>query len=907
MSRFALKFCLALTLALSAVACGPEQAPPVKVVQRLASESPGSQDPADLLRKAEIFEAQVVASWALQTEDDLGTWTLHEVAGEPTPNGIYLTSSGDEPHLVRDVELEADAIHAIEVVMPGPRQGDAELYWAAAGDDFSDERKIILPRDAMPRNGGGYLIDVGSHPEWKGAIGHLRLDPTQAANKSVMLASVNAIRWVPLAEGLAGALARPWKIDLGSDLRNALLAPPGLAITRPLSVDDQQQLSFAFGLEEGVRDDVTFVVEANSVNATEKSELFRRTMKPKDAGRWLTATLDLQNFAGQEIELHLETRSVEGFDLGRGFPVWGNPEILGPSTTDPLPNVLVISLDTLRADHLSAYGYARETSPNIDAWARESGVLFQNTVVQASWTLPSHVSIFTGLETMRHGVNHFGSTPASFETMAELLNGAGYTTGAVTGGGYLRPQFGFAQGFDSFRYWPQILAKQELEEGMDHALDWLTENHNRRFFFFFHTYEIHFPHRRREPYFTQLASAGEIAMALTRVKMRPREADPSNITRPADELVVKRPGSGEWENDLTEAEKALVVSMYDSAIAYTDQYMARLFEHLEALGVLENTIIILTSDHGEALGEEDIAGHNYLEEHNVLVPLIISFPDGTGAGEVIEKQVRSVDILPTLADYLGVKPSKAMDGVSLLPLVRDGEGGPPPEAWTYAPSANYGLALRYQNRWKYHFNNTAWSSILGEEKLYNLTRDPEERKNLATAMDAGKDLAAMHQRTRDFVDEVHEGLRLEIVNNRRQNFAGMLTGAWADHSRVKATDASCGCVHWEPGRLAEFSLARGQRITLYFENLAGAELGIFGGLGSVTFEEVFNVPEEERLFLFANGQWNWQEVAEEGSAVITDRQTGFRLWKTGQRDAEAALPEQDPETIQQLRALGYVQ
>ncbi len=898
-SRLAILAAVGLAaVGLRLVACSrvPSPGQRVEVAARLIAE-----DPSAVLSKASLFKVRRVFTWRFDSPADLEAWDLEQVEeARLVPRGLALTSADGDLRLSRTVALEADSIHAVKVATRGSRLRAAELSWAAPGDSFSEERRIAFDAGDEPARDVPVTFEVATHPLWSGAIDRLRLDLKTRPGVAVNLASVTGVERVTRAKKLAAALARSWKVDLGSEVRSAWLATPGTATERQVEVGREQRLDFAYGLEEGVRDPVSFVIEVE-VDGGARETLFRQRLDTGQAGHWHEGSLDLAPLADREARLRFTTESAGILELVRGFPVWAHPEILGPASgEEEPPNVLLLSIDTLRADHLSAYGYGRQTSPAIDDWARRSAVVFENAVAQAPWTLPSHVSLFTGQEAIRHGINHYGSAPPSLEMLAEILRRQGYATGAVTGGGYLRPQFGFAQGFDRFRYWPKILADEELEQGTDQALSWLTAHRDRPFFLFFHTYEVHFPHRRREPYFSKLADWESLRQPLTRIQMRPN--DPSDdLTWAGDRFVVRRPGSKEWAEGLSDAEKNLAASMYDSAIAYTDTQVARLFARLEELSLTDNTLVILTSDHGEALGEDGRAGHNYLAEHNLMVPLIVGFPDGRGAGRRVESQVRSIDVLPTILDYLGLGASSRSDGRSLLPLVEGGDGDWPAEAWSYASSANYGLALRYRNRLKYVFNNTAWSTLLGGEELYDLGADPAESQNLAATKE---EAAAFRRQLRAYVDAHHEGLRLEIANPGPGRLSGRLTGAWAKPSKVKTADPECSCLDWETGEGATFSLAEGQRTTLYFEGLSARQVGLEGSGGQprAAFAESFEWTAADGVqgLVYSGSAWQRRQPAD-GEAF-----TGFKIWKVGERRDEVVVPESDPNLTRQLRALGYV-
>ncbi len=250
--------------------------------------------------------------------------------------------------------------------------------------------------------------------------------------------------------------------------------------------------------------------------------------------------------------------------------------------------------------------------------------------------------------------------------------------------------------------------------------------------------------------------------------------------------------------------------MYDSAVAYADTEVGRLIDHLAGLGLRGRTVLIVTSDHGEALGEDDRAGHSYLEDYNLLVPLLIELPDGRGAGARIDRQVRLTDLAPTILDAVGLGPRFGDDGVSLLHLIDGASPQVPDEAWTYAPSSNRGLALRLAGRLKYCFNDTAWRQLHGEERLVDLELDPAERH----------DRAARDPRTPGFralvgsaLLDQHRGPRITIRNAGPGMLRGKLRGAFAAHDRVKAARLG-GVVRWESSTAPTFFVGAAQELTL---------------------------------------------------------------------------------------------
>ncbi|PWB70211.1 MAG: hypothetical protein C3F15_14150 [Holophagae bacterium] len=571
-----------------------------------------------------------------------------------------------------------------------------------------------------------------------------------------------------------------------------------------------------------------------------------------------------------------------------------------------MPNIVLVCLDTLRADRLSSYGHALPTSPRLDAWASGRAVLFRTVVATSPWTLPSHVSMFTGLDAVRHGVNHYRAVPPSLEMLAERLRRAGYATAAVTGGGYLRPQFGFAQGFDRFVYWPHSDTDRELATGIGVALDWLDGQQARPFFLFFHTYEVHFPLRRRQPYFDRLA--GPSLSALPKLHVEMQSHGWRGLRAPGDYFVARRRGAAEWHTPLSPEEKRNVSLMYDSSVAYADAQVGNLIDRIATLGLQGRTVLIVTSDHGEALGEDDRAGHYYLEDYNVLVPLIVELPDGRGAGSRIDRQVRLTDLAPTILDAAGLGSKLGEDGVSLLHLIDGAPSRVPDEAWTYAPASNRGLSLRLAGRLKYRYNDIAWKQLHGKERLVDLERDPEERHDLAPRDPRTAKLRAVVAAT---LLAQHRGPRLLIRNAGPFELRGQLRGALASHDRLKAGEGS-GTLRWRTSSPPTFVVRSGEELTLLLTSPESSRAGIRARLvspdgrrRSAAFVEWIDLSRLERPFAIALSSDGSRQRVEDPAAPP---ETGFLIWwEGGAPEPAPGAPTTDAAALDQLRALGYLE
>jgi arylsulfatase A-like enzyme len=701
------------------------------------------------------------------------------------------------------------------------------------------------------------------------------------------------------AEGLEAALTRPWKLALGGDLRGCLLAVPGRPLEREVVVPAAgSAFRFAYGIPYGVGAPVRFRV---GVEARERARVnaFDEVVRPGRPGQvdaWHEGTIDLSPFAGERVRLVLETSSRGSLDPLRGLPAWANPEVWSEASAPLPPNLILISLDTLRADRLSLYGYPRPTSPNIDAWARRRAAVFLDAVAPSPWTLPSHVSLFTGLDALRHGVNQVDPVPRSLKMMAQWLRAAGYATVAVTGGAYLSAGYGFDRGFDSFAAWPAAPGTDppEVEVGIDRSLRWLRALADRPFFLFFHTYEIHEPYQPRQPFYSQLSPGSPEAPEGRSSPVPPTARDGFAVRRRA--LLGATP--------VADADLPVLDRLYDAGVAFTDAQLGRLLRELQALGLEGRTAVVITSDHGEALGERGLGGHAYLYDFNLSIPLIVSLPDGRGRGRRIPNQVRLVDVLPTLLELAGIAPGSGGDGASLLPLIEEPSRAAPRDAWSYASSSNYGIALRTPNRVKYIFNNTAWSPACGREELFDLVTDPREENDAAPGSGL---VAELRRRVDRRLQEWSGGISVRFSNRSAGSYAGSLQAPFLHQITVKADGQSCPDVSWnERAGHVDYVVRPGQSFGVVLEDAGSEALKItaaFSAAGS-GFERSLDPRDLGRPWQIRSDGGGWRD----GPAGAVPPDTGIVVrWLGDPQRREGRARERDAATDEQLRALGYVQ
>jgi arylsulfatase A-like enzyme len=319
-------------------------------------------------------------------------------------------------------------------------------------------------------------------------------------------------------------------------------------------------------------------------------------------------------------------------------------------------NVIFISVDTLRADHVSAYGHHSLTTSNIDALASE-GIVFTNAYSQIPHTPPSHWSMFTGLYPFRHGMYLPGDNGTGLVTLPELLSAEGYVTGAFTSS---RMVSGFNHEFDYFNWHPgmrkeELFTSRQANETTDQALSWMHNHSAERLFMWIHYFDPHSPYNPPEGH--EVFDYGD---------------SPFYAARRYDNLGISRARSMREE-----------IAKYDGEIRYADEAIGRVFVKAKELGLLDNTVFILMSDHGECFGEHNFSDFGYdknkacvfhgktLYNQEVWIPMIIINPASDYRGARIGTVVESVDIFPTILEMLGFGAPES-DGESLVPLVTSG-------------------------------------------------------------------------------------------------------------------------------------------------------------------------------------------------------------------------------------------
>ncbi len=817
---------------------------------------------------------------------------------------------------------------AVEVEARGLRGKPLELRWRTTdGTAPTNALTDFSPLD-LDQGLQRYRFVVRGAEGWRGRITELEFRSVSPVD-DLLLRRLSVWSEELDVEQVDRWRQRALQIDLDGDARRALLTVDGDLLQRTVTLSREQlaraELRAAVAVPAWSAP-ARFRVTATSIDGPQWKEELRRQQIDANDG-WREVRVPLASLADRlaedapdplQVELSLEFEALvldSGGSHGPGDAAqaagfWAHPAIYAPRsdketpTATPAPlNVILISIDTLRADRLSLYGHERSTSPNLDQWARRHAVIFEDAVAASPWTLPSHVSMLSGLDAHRHGVN-LGSerVPSGLPLLAQELRDAGYATQAITGGGYLHPNFGLDRGFDAFRYWRdrrREAVDDELQTHARAAREWLEANTDRPFFLFFHTYAVHGPLRAHEPFYQRFG--GRHQRHDVRIDSLPRSADTGFVEHniatwydPDNAHVLGDPDGDQLVGP------DVLGPFYDSGIAAADQTLGEILRTLDRLDLSERTVVLVTSDHGEMLGEHGVYNHLYLYDENLQIPFLLAAPHEPAArpGRRVPTQVRSVDIVPTLLDLLDLPIPDDLDGISLRPLLR-GEEQEIPAAWSYAASSNHGVALQ-DGRHKVIHKASVWP---GGEEL-----------GLEDVSPRGPDTDTLQRQLRRSFLRDASGLRLRLQNPGSTRLEGRCQLApFLPTNGLKSTDLESRCAHGP-------CIRRGQRNTQEFQLPAGTSVTLIAEV-EVTRVEIWATLDGEEHHLRLNvenlstvraarlGPEGWQLLDrllhpdEVGVLLWWDGPPSSREW-AGTEGGAGGLPA---ELEAQLRALGYLQ
>ena len=373
------------------------------------------------------------------------------------------------------------------------------------------------------------------------------------------------------------------------------------------------------------------------------------------------------------------------------------------------PDIVLVSIDSLRPDHLGCYGYPKPTSPTIDGLARR-GVRCDAAISTTSWTLPAHAAMLTGLFDTTHGVVDNGLGLADdVRTLSEVLRDAGYRTAGFFGGPYLDAAYGFARGFDHYESCmdPEAADSHRDVTGprtVAAVKAWLERasapGDARPVFLFIHLWDVHYDYMPPQEYVDRF--------------------DPGYTGSFDGSNLLRNPAV---EPQMSPSDFGHLLALYDGEIRFTDDHLGRILDDLDRRGRPGKPLVLVTADHGEEFFEHGNKGHQRsLFDEVVRVPLVVSWPGGLPSGRVVEDQVRLVDLMPTLLALAGVE-GPPVDGRDVAPLLRGERMEPVSAQLELLVDRNEVLGVRTERS-----KGLAWPAAGNARVRYDLRLDPREEE-----------------------------------------------------------------------------------------------------------------------------------------------------------------------------------
>jgi arylsulfatase A-like enzyme len=589
------------------------------------------------------------------------------------------------------------------------------VLWAISGPVVPDgqlRRYVALPQVPISSDG----------------IAEIFVQPCDAAGAEF---EIESIRLVLQKEALARVPSGPGWHGLGEIYRETLVARAPEIMHFPVDVPDAARLDLAVGTREEAP--VRFRISART-GSSERMLAERTITQPQ---RWDAFQLDLSDYAGQSLELLLATES----ERHGAVAFWGSPVVRSTAAREGLQGVIVILADTLRPDHLDAYGHSRATAPALARMASE-GVRFERAVAQASWTKISVPSLLLSLYATSHGIRSFNDRlPDEARTLAEVFREAGFATFASSANFFIGKLTHLEQGFEEFRESASLASgniSKTAREQVDGFLPWLEAHRDVPFFAYLHVTDPHSPYEPVHPYDTLYSSAEE-GERHERELEQLREHIAHPLMRAfgmptASELAA----AGIDAKRYFEQDRA----WYDASIRAMDVELARVFERLRELGLDERTVVVFASDHGEEFLEHGATFHGRTVYGEVTrVPLLFWAPGRLAAGRVVTETVQNLDVMPTLLELARVAPGGPLQGHSLVPLMTDSPPGA--ESWRARPAISEhridlagppwtdqpGISIE-DHEWKLIENEHPGAGVPAIE-LYAVASDPLDRTDVA--------------------------------------------------------------------------------------------------------------------------------------------------------------------------------
>ncbi len=592
--------------------------------------------------------------------------------------------------------------HGTEALTPYLNNEQLKSIHLAKGEAFVDY-DIELPRELVKAGENYLLLTFGGTVPIEGQDVSVAIDSIWIRNATEQSTKARPPAYASLVA----------KVRLGDEDRQAIALSRRSTLRYHVMVPSDGSLGFGIGVEgEG---QVPFTIEV-----TADQQPITQLLSGTASGAWVDHKVDLSRFAGQTVRIDLRARGE-----GAGRLAWNSPRILVPTpperNLEPAKNVVVLVVDTLRADQLRPINaQTRVKTPFIDQFASD-GVVFALAQAPENWTKPSVASILTGLHPQTHQQKTTDAAlPSSAVLLSEHLKDQGFATGCFSANGYVSDRFGFDQGWDHYTNYIRESRSTEAKDVFEEAGNWIEEQKDSRFFAYIQTIDPHVPYDPTDKYlrmYDPSEYAGQVRPRMTGDLLEKAKRNPPQVVFDA-------------------SDKRRLRALHDGEITQHDQFFGAFLERLSGLGLAEDTLIVVTSDHGEELGDHGSWGHGHSVYQELLhVPLMFRLPKRLPGGTKVGDAVSTLDISATVTDLLGVPAMAHNEGHALVGLMLGEAPSRPAVAFSDFQDERRVITT---GRWKFIVRGNLTST------MFDLVADPLEKTQLdASAFPIGRRYSRM--------------------------------------------------------------------------------------------------------------------------------------------------------------------
>jgi choline-sulfatase len=578
--------------------------------------------------------------------------------------------------------------HGTQALTPYLNNKQLKSIHLAKGEGFVDY-DIELPGEHVQTGENYLLLTFGGTVPIDGQDVSVAID-------SIWIRAGSAPSKTTRAPRYANLLAN---VRLGDDERPAIALSRQSTLRYHVMVPANGSLGFGVGVEgEG---DARFAIEV-----TADGKPITQLLSGTASGGWTEHRVDLSRFAGETVRIDLR---AEG--QGAGRMAWNSPRILVPERPvrelAPARNVIVLVIDTLRADKLRPFNaQTRVKTPAIDQFAAD-GVVFALAQAPENWTKPSVASILTGLHPQTHQQKTGDAAlPSSAELLSEHLHGEGFATGGFIANGYVSDRFGFDQGWDDYTNYIREGKSTEAKDVFEEAGNWIEAHKDGRFFAYIQTIDPHVPYDPPGEYLRMYDPSeyeGQVRPRMTGDLLEKAKRNPPQVVFDA-------------------RDKQRLKALHDGEITKHDHFFGGFLERLSSLGLAEDTLIVVTSDHGEEFDDHGSWGHGHSVYQELLhVPLMFRLPNRLPAGTKVGDAVSTLDVSATVTDLLGVPPMSHNEGQALVGLMFGESPARPTVAFSDFQDDRRVITT---GRWKLILRGNLTST------MFDLVADPMEKTQL---------------------------------------------------------------------------------------------------------------------------------------------------------------------------------